>query len=126
MRRIRIKITGWEELARKAGKSSEAMQRRVQLRIREAALETLRDVKTEMPVDTGRARASWGSPEAEGIWREGKDGMSVTQGTNVQYVRSLNEGSSKQAPAGFIDAAAERARVRIMERLQGDAKDVME
>lgn len=126
MRRIRIKITGWEELARKAGKSSEAMQRRVQLRIREAALETLRDVKTEMPVDTGRARASWGSPEAEGIWEESDGGMSIEQGTNVHYVGRLNEGSSKQAPAGFIDAAAERARVRIMERLESDAKDVIE
>lgn len=124
--KIRVDITGWDELSRKSAKGPDAMRERVRLRIREGALETLREIKVEMPVDTGRARASWGSPEAEGIWEESDGGMSIEQGTNVHYVERLNDGSSKQAPAGFINAAAERARVRIMERLEGDAKDVME
>lgn len=124
--KIRVDVSGWDTLARRSGQASAALSERVRVRIREGALETMREVKVEMPVDTGRARASWGSPEAEGIWEESDGGLSIEQGSNVHYIERLNEGSSKQAPAGFINAAAERARVRIMERLQGDAKDVME
>lgn len=124
--KIQVDIKGWDETVRRSARAADGMKERVRLRIREGALETMREVKVEMPVDTGRARASWGSPEAEGIWEESDGGMSIEQGTNVHYVERLNDGSSKQAPAGFINAAAERARVRIMERLEGDAKDVME
>lgn len=66
-------------------------------------------IKTEMPVKSGRARDSWGTPEKEGSWEVSDDGLSVTQGSNVVYVGRLNEGHSQQAPAGFIDAGAEEA-----------------
>lgn len=74
------------------------------------------NVKRRMPVKTGRARASWGhsAPPAapnEGIWEEDEAGLSITQGSRVEYIEQLNEGWSQQAPAGFIDAvqAAEQA-----------------
>lgn len=81
--------------------------------VRAQAFRTKARVQTEMPIDTGRARASWGSQAApppaqagDGIWDEKDNGLTVIQGSNVEYIPSLNEGSSKQAPAGFIDAAA--------------------
>ena len=86
-------------------------------KVREVAFTAKRNVQVMMPVDTGRARASWGNVPApapaqpdDGIWEEADDGLTITQGTNVEYVQALNEGSSKQAPAGFIDVVALLAR----------------
>ena len=80
--------------------------------IRKGAFEAERRVKIQMPVDTGRARASWGHSAppalpADGIWIEDEDNLMIVEGTRVDYVQYLNEGSSRQAPAGFIDAISE-------------------
>lgn len=72
--------------------------------VRAASFETLRRIKLRMPVDTGAARASWGT-----IWQETDDGMTIVQGSPLPYIERLNDGWSQQAPAGFIDAEAERA-----------------
>lgn len=92
-------------------------------RLREVSLATERRVKEEMPVDTGRARASWGhwapghlrahartaSPE-DSVWDDQKDdGLTIVQGSNVPYIEQLNAGHSQQATRGFIDRAEERA-----------------
>ena len=81
--------------------------------IRRAAFDLERGVKIAMPVDTGRARSSWGHsrPPAypdDGIWEENQQELEIVQGTTVEYVQNLNEGSSQQAPAGFIDAESRR------------------
>lgn len=91
--------------------------------IRAQALDTVRRVKTEMPVDTGRARASWGTlagvfQAGDGIWDEEDGGLTITQGTTVEYVQNLNEGSSSQAPAGFIDTAAVDASEQLQRRIE--------
>jgi len=67
-------------------------------------------VKDEMPVDTGRARASWGHG-GEGIWLEAP--LEITQGSNVVYIPFLNAGHSQQAPAGFIDRAELQAQLEL-------------
>lgn len=72
--------------------------------VRQQSLAAQRRIKQEMPVDTGRARASWGE-----IWQEEEGGLSIVQGSEVEYIVQLNEGSSRQAPAGFIDVAARDA-----------------
>jgi hypothetical protein len=82
-----------------------------------------RRIKVEMPVDTGRARASWGhwssgarnaeSSPADAVWKEDKKNLSTEQGSNVDYVERLNSGHSKQAPRGFIDAAERDAQRRL-------------
>ena len=92
-----------------------------------------RRVKFAMPVDTGRARASWGhwtpgdlrasnqdAGAGDAVWEE-KGDFEVTQGTNVDYVGDLNDGTSKQAPEGFIDRAAEAA----MRELNKEIDDLM-
>ena len=51
-------------------------------------------------------KANAGLPSsADSIWRESADGLSITQGSNVVYIERLNQGHSRQAPAGFIDRA---------------------
>lgn len=75
-----------------------------------------RRIKQEMPVDTGRARASWGHGD-DSIWIEEDGGLSITQGSNVEYIIYLNNGHSKQAPAGFIDRAELAGGIAIQEAL---------
>lgn len=86
--------------------------------VREASMAVEKRVKIEMPVDTGRARASWGhwnagdmfSPNkdakaGDAHWQEEDDGLTIVQGSNVPYIEMLNNGHSRQAPAGFLDKA---------------------
>ena len=121
---LRIKIDV-SELIRASGNinaSSKLTPARVWQAIRRAAFLAERNIKIRMPVDTGRARASWGHDEAPlgtglGIWEEDEQGLSLTQGTKVEYVEYLKQGSSSQAPAGFIDAEAERAGMFAAEDL---------
>lgn len=97
-------------------------------KVREVSLAVERRVKTEMPVDTGRARASWGhwtpghlrgpnatASKGDSHWEENEWELSIEQGSNVEYIDALNEGHSKQAPRGFLDAAAEHGQ-RVLEQ----------
>lgn len=100
-------------------------------------------IKVEMPVDTGRARASWGhwtpgdvqsgprislarskkglaaaasrgAPNAgDAVWEEEDNGLTITQGSNVPYIEILNAGHSRQAPAGFLDLAELTGQVEL-------------
>jgi hypothetical protein len=102
------------------------------------ALEIVRELKRRgvgTPVDTGHARANWipsvGSPsttEAPGNSTAAQDqgvaqvlsfklGDGVLWVSNVvSYVPMLNRGSSKQAPALFIEAAVDRALTTVQQR----------
>jgi hypothetical protein len=82
------------------------------------------DVAAQMPVDTGWAQSRWGEVAvAGGIWEISDNGLSIEQGSDLstislyEYITRLNEGSSQQAPAGFIDAAAEKAGDKLEARL---------
>lgn len=100
--------------------------------------ETMMQVKIAMPVDTGRARASWGE-WTPAFLRKGNEGakasdaineldrgnLTATQGTRVPYTKRLNEGWSRQAPAGFIDLAAEKARLDMEELAKDIARKVI-
>lgn len=88
--------------------------------MRATSLALEKRIKTEMPVDTGRARASWGHGGREpgdSIWREEDGGLVIEQGSNVPYIIYLNAGHSQQAPAGFIDRAALLAELELMREL---------
>ena len=105
-----------------ANKSITVMKREV----REQSLRTKRRIQIEMPIDTGRARASWGAqvplPPAEptdGIWEIKDRGKTIIQGSNVPYIENLNEGSSQQSPAGFLDAAEEDAQAELSINIEG-------
>ena len=55
------------------------------------------ELKEVTPVDTGLARDSW-------LQTKTKDGIDVSNTT--EYIEYLNAGSSKQAPAHFIERTA--------------------
>jgi hypothetical protein len=79
------------------------------------------------PVDTGRARANWqvsvnsavdaevDSTDAQGAITRNKGVIDGYRGgelviqNNVPYIGALNDGSSAQAPAGFIQKALQNA-----------------
>src|SRR5688572_26792871 len=77
--------------------------------LRAVSLRVMRRIKGDMPVDKGRARASWGKWSAgdlreltlqagphDAIWEQSGD--QVTQGSAVPYIEALNAGHSQQAP----------------------------
>lgn len=95
-----------------------------------AAAAVLSTVIPATPVDTGRARGNWtvsiDAPVLRPRDRLDKTGMStIAEGTaqaalrrpgqtvficnNVPYIGRLNEGSSAQAPAGFVQMAVRAA-----------------
>ncbi len=97
--------------------------------LRVTSFELTGGIKAGMPVLTGRARASWGqwtpnemvqsnaqAKESDAIWEENQSDLSITQGTNVPYVKRLNEGHSQQAPAGFIDLEVDKAKRNLGKR----------
>lgn len=84
--------------------------------LRMAAFDLERRIKSSpplgMPVDTGRAKNSWGHSQppasaADGIWVEDQANLTILEGSRVEYIEALNEGHSLQSPAGFIDRANE-------------------
>lgn len=104
---------------------------RVRARVLPIAREAMVQIKDEMPVDTGGAAANFGeydpfriedfprlaarNPDYKAIYKVEDGGADVSFGIDVNpfnYIQRLNEGSSQQAPAGFIDRAAERMDAR--------------
>lgn len=125
---LQFQIDG-SEFATEADRITHAFQRtpsEVWDEILATAFDAERQVKLEMPVDTGRARASWGhsTPPADagdGIWEEDRDNYTVVEGSEVEYIPRLNEGWSQQAPAGFIDAVG----VRVQQSLEDSVLDLL-
>ena len=99
----------------------------VSLATRKLALGALTAVVLRTPVDTGRARGNWqtsvgvaiGGGETGSLDKSGTS--TITQGAasigrqqgytpiiiqnNVPYITRLNDGHSKQAPAGYVEGA---------------------
>ncbi len=94
--------------------------------VKMAALIINQAVVLETPVDTGHARANWQvglvAPITKEIDAEDKEGgatiarnntlikarekrVDIILSNNVSYINELNEGSSSQAPAGFVQLA---------------------
>lgn len=108
--------------------------------VQRASRELMAKIKSITPVDTGRARATWGifTPQlltristsnpvnpSESIWIVEDDGLSITQGSAVPYQSRLNEGSSAQAPALYLDVAAEQAADELAANLLDDLGKVI-
>lgn len=126
--RVSFDTAGFDLEAQFAQAMSPKLRVRIWKRVRVVSFDAERMIKIKMPVDTGRARASWGHSTApadagEGIWEEQQAALSLTQGSRVPYIEQLNQGSSKQAPAGFIDAEERRAEQALADGLEQDVED---
>lgn len=86
---------------------------------------TIVSVSSAMPVDTGWARDRFGETNVPGgFYEKSEDGLTIEFGSDLEgqlnmfeYITRLNEGSSMQAPAGFIDVIAAQAGDRLEARL---------
>jgi len=102
--------------------------------------EFLRDVVPRTPVDTGHARRNWqanyGAPSGQELPGVDQAGQNTIQSgvariksgekrnaflpliieNNVPYIGRLNEGSSRQAPAMFVELSIRRAINRVPRR----------
>jgi hypothetical protein len=118
--RVRIDATDILNEAIQAGRLPKTIRAAAWRAVRKVSFALERKIKSDMPVDTGRARASWGhwtsqdtnNPEAseeDAHWEDSEGGLYTVQGSNVEYIDYLNDGHSAQAPAGFIDMATVRA-----------------
>lgn len=102
------------------------VERRADEVVRETALVVDQAVVLATPVDTGRARGNWQvgidtavtdardvlDPSGAGTIAEGaarvagrRSGQTIFISNNVPYIGRLNEGSSSQAPAMFVEQA---------------------
>jgi len=92
------------------------------------ALDIDRRLVLATPVDTGRARSNWlasvGAPrrdevpardagsaiaEAAGVIAAAPEFPLIYLSNNLPYIQRLNDGSSKQAPAAFVETAIDAA-----------------
>lgn len=123
---MKIRIS-FNELQREYERSrtiAPLFKERVKVRVMTKALKVLGQVKIAMPVDTGAARARWGVPSAAGgLWSVEDDGLTVVQGAQLEpyeYIERLNEGSSTQAPAGFLDTIAYKGEEELILEILDD------
>ena len=102
-------------------------------------VEALRQVTISTPVDTGRARWGWfltinvpsnstppegkySAPKINERMQAIKDSFTVSDTlyltNNVPYVPDLNNGTSKQAPARFVERSADIAQQAVIRYLK--------
>ncbi len=111
--------------------------------VRSVALAADQAIVSGTPVDTGRARSNWivqldsASDSVIEAYAPGKKGVTAAANTqaaidqgeavihnyqsgkeihitnNLPYIQELNDGSSKQAPANFVESAVQAAVAKI-------------
>lgn len=115
------------------------IERNINRTVRQVALVADRELVLATPVDTGRARSNWfvnlGAPnrsvsepyfpgekgstassnsqaaidQATQVISRRQIGQDIYISNNLDYIGSLNDGSSAQAPAQFVESAVQRA-----------------
>jgi len=123
MSKISIKVLGAAETFKSV---DEELVETVNSLARIQGLDTVNELKKNTPVDTGRARNSWlltsdknsfidaqGGYSSAGTGQMGpvsnKDIETLYITNGVPYIEDLNKGSSKQAPARFVESAVLKA-----------------
>ena len=91
---MKMKIKGVDDTFNKLSIQLASAQKSHLLKVSRSMIQ---DLKEATPVDTGKARESW-------VMRQEK--QSVVIENTTEYIKYLNEGSSKQAPARFVERIA--------------------
>lgn len=124
---------------------SKRIEQNANLKVKDAAKAFLTTVVEMTPVDTGQAVSSWKvglnyKPRGTRIFSEGTSGSTASANRSAvlaqelpkisarvtgqtisvvntaPYIQRLNNGSSKKAPAGFIDSAYQSATIEVRKR----------
>jgi hypothetical protein len=112
-------------MGKQAAREAEKLRKALAQAPKALILEIDKELRRTTPVDTGNARANWvpsvGSPAPRGdraagtaavlAYRLDQGALYVSNG--VPYIRQLNNGHSKQAPALFVEAAVDVALARV-------------
>lgn len=117
-----------------AARIGEQLRKEIAHVIKMLALEIVRELKRGTPVDTGHARRNWiaslGEPnEFEAVSDAAAEAgiaavISYTLANGaiwisnvVPYIERLNNGTSTQAPSGFVEIAIDRAMSTVQSKL---------
>lgn len=115
--------------------------RKMDMALRKVGLEVLSGITLGTPVDTGRARGNWqttvGAPAEGDLDREDKTGAlaigagavtvnawkpsdesSLFIANNLPYIEALENGHSKQAPAGMVGVTLARFQDIVRESIE--------
>lgn len=106
-------VQGQKELKDKLKKINRTAKNDIEQALINSALFVERDAKLNAPVDTGRLRQSI-SHESENF---GSNNPSVTVGTNVEYAKIQEFGSSKQPAQPFLFPAYNGNKQKILKEL---------
>jgi hypothetical protein len=114
--------------------ANEVIPGRVNMIVRDAALEIVKRVTAKTPKDTGRAQANWNvginradlsvtddvnrdpAAEAEKVLSELKPYQSAVVSNNLEYIGSLERGHSGQAPAGMLGLTLDEMKADYQQR----------
>lgn len=78
-------------------KLTAALNSRTEVNLKKQTETLTQELKDATPVDTGKARSSW-------VIEKVANGYNIKN--TVDYIQYLNQGSSRQAPAHFVEAIA--------------------
>ena len=103
-----IRLTGRAELLNRLRREEqEETRRQMQLDLDRL----LDDLRAATPRDTGEAANGWSATRVGAAFGSGEQVANITN--PVEYIQRLNQGSSQQAPARFIENAAGRYFTQI-------------
>lgn len=106
-------IIGERELRRRLEQMLPRVKSEIEQALTDSALLVERDAKIKSPVDTGRLRSSLTHVSED----SGSDNPSVKVGTNVEYAKFVEFGSSRQAAQPFLYPALIENEQKIKRKL---------
>lgn len=110
--RVNIEVEQGRELARNFNRINRDANNEIERAIVKSALIVERDAKLNCPVDTGRLRQSISHRLVEE-----NDIIAAETGTNVEYAKSIEFGTSRQSAQPFLFPAYNNNKQRIIREL---------
>lgn len=106
-------VEGQKEIAARLKKIGQTATNDIEQALVNSALFVERDAKIKVPVDTGRLRSSL-SHKAEDF---GTNDPAVTVGTNVEYAKHVEFGTSRQSAKPYLYPALIENKSKILKEI---------
>ena len=113
--RMRLKVEGVDEILEALRKADKALQEELHDLISEAAEIVFREADANVPIKSGKARASL--KIKTGKTRNGTFYANVTVGGETFYITFYELGNSRQPPRPFMRPALDKSRAKIRQHL---------